>query len=1030
MSRSRMDAAGAPDPAANPTVLLEETKTLVSELYHPRGRTPAELKAIQERLQVIQKCPQGWQIADGLLGTEDTDMRFFGALTFTVKINQDWNELSEKDIQDLLTYLMDRFVALVNSGEKALVIRKLASSLIAIFLKPNTSWNRAICDLAASLSNRNQVPKEQYLPTDFEGAALPALNELQIVALLQFSTTMAEEAVKHGSQVRRSGDHPVADNIRDAFCLCDFVLRHILRQYVLGNPVDDVTIGIEALESYRAWLNVRANIRLREPVEASELSSPMENLVQCLGIPGLSKTAAEILTELLGSGDKALAEWHLNVVLEYLVSDAGSAHVVALLDGDYEDEHMAFLELVLAYCSSRRVDLLCGALTPTHERLLAYLDTLFHGPGYPGAEDKVAPHLLEWWTEAADELQELSPADTENTKLEYARQNLAKAVFNCFGRLLYPSREQLDQWDSDDKSEFHSFRRDARDFLLAAYPTLGVELVQLFQQRAQSALESENWKNFEASIFCLDQLSEAVDGNDQAAQCLNSIFFDDKFAALCASNESHITLKARQTLVDMLGKYEIFFERTRELLPRVLTFLFASLNVPSCTSAASRSISSLCKSCRSALTSELPVFLNLFAEFHRHPVANVQNLERVVEGIAAVVQALDTDEAKVPYLNDLLSPFHAQAMAAREDARAGDVEAARTRGHLALSCIASIGRGLRADGDGIVDLESDRNSHDTQNTFWASHPCQQGIIQCLEVFLSDFPLDVTIIEGVCEVLKAGFTEKTGLYVFHPRTTATFLANIPLGITGAADVVMSTASAFLASHKAHPEEIREEAGLLIIHVYHAFRFMLENPQQRDPEIANSGIGFLVRLLPKYYHILFSLTSPPPAETVPDNQAGPQPPVLSTILDFTLTALQGPEPLPLRSATQFWVGTLSIPTTSEAVQQAIHEYLPKLCHVLITQVGGGCARSDLNHLSEVLKKIIFKYQGAAQPHLAAALAALRTKEVPQLTTEQQQEAAKEQERFLAMVFGARGSAATNQIVRQFWVKCRGAGFEYTE
>jgi hypothetical protein len=775
---------------------------------------------------------------------------------------------------------------------------------------------------------------------------------------------------------------------------------------------------------------------LRDPIEAPELSSPMENLVQCLGIPGLSKAAAEILTDMLNSGDKTLTDFHLNVVLEYMISETGGAHVAALLDGDYEDEHMAFMELLLAYCSARRVEILCGVLGPTHDRLLAYLDTLFHGPGYPGAEDKVSPYLLEWWTEAADELQELTPEDTEEARLDIARRNLATAVLSCFGKVLYPSREQLDQFEDDERSEFHSFRRDARDFLLAAYPILGVEMVQLFQQRTQSALESKNWKSFEASIFCLSQLSEAVDGNAVAAQYLNNIFFDEKFAALCVEQNAQMTLKARQTLVDMLGKYEIFFERNRELLANVLTFLFTSLNIIGCTHTASRSISSLCKSSRTALTSELPVFVKLFTDFHRSPVVHVQSLERVVEGIAAIIQALNTDEAKVLYLNELLTPFHKQAMAALEDARAGDVENALNRGHLALSCVASIGRGLRADGDGVVDVESDQDSSPVDNTFWAEH--QQGIVECLQRFVSGFPLDVVIIEDVCEILKAGFTEKTGLYVFDPHTTTTLLASIPLGITGAADMVMSTASAFLASHKAHPDEIREEAGLLIIHVYYAFRFMLENPQQEDPEIGNSGIGFLTRLLPKYHHILFSLTSSPPTSPLAaSHQTGSQPPVLSTILDFTLNALRGSDPLPLRSASQFWVAVLNLPaTTSEPVQQAIHGYLPQLCHILIAQIGGGCARSDLNHLAEVLKKIVFKYQGLAQPHLAAALASLTTAQdvISQLSiTDQQQprpsEAmSKEKERFLAMVLGARGSAATNQLVRNFWVKCRGSGFEY--
>ena len=61
---------------------------LVKSLYVPG--TPKRIGNIQETLQRLQRSPEGWQIADALLGSDDDKVRFFGALTFTVKINQDW----------------------------------------------------------------------------------------------------------------------------------------------------------------------------------------------------------------------------------------------------------------------------------------------------------------------------------------------------------------------------------------------------------------------------------------------------------------------------------------------------------------------------------------------------------------------------------------------------------------------------------------------------------------------------------------------------------------------------------------------------------------------------------------------------------------------------------------------------------------------------------------------------------------------------------------------------------------------------
>lgn len=61
---------------------------LVLQLYQPAS--PYEISQTERTLQELQRANSGWLMADALLGSEDTSVRFFGALTFTVKINCDW----------------------------------------------------------------------------------------------------------------------------------------------------------------------------------------------------------------------------------------------------------------------------------------------------------------------------------------------------------------------------------------------------------------------------------------------------------------------------------------------------------------------------------------------------------------------------------------------------------------------------------------------------------------------------------------------------------------------------------------------------------------------------------------------------------------------------------------------------------------------------------------------------------------------------------------------------------------------------
>lgn len=93
-------------------ISLAEVEDLIRRLY-----TGVDVSHVQSVLQTFQRSQQGWLLADELLQNQDSHVRFFGALTFTVKINNDWSTLSSQDANDLLDRLLSRLIQLVNAND-------------------------------------------------------------------------------------------------------------------------------------------------------------------------------------------------------------------------------------------------------------------------------------------------------------------------------------------------------------------------------------------------------------------------------------------------------------------------------------------------------------------------------------------------------------------------------------------------------------------------------------------------------------------------------------------------------------------------------------------------------------------------------------------------------------------------------------------------------------------------------------------------------------------------------------------------
>ncbi|OAX80377.1 hypothetical protein ACJ72_05289, partial [Emergomyces africanus] len=893
--------AGIPPAQRETQALLDEARQLIHALNAPGNAGIA--KSIQERLQALQKSEVGWTIADGLLASDDTNARFFGALTLTVKIHQDWEHLGEAKTKDLLVHLINIFILMVSRDEAAVSMRKFMSTLTTFFFKPGAPWTHCIRHVTMSVASGKYLSEDQCEQERFQKIALPSLSYERMLPLLSFSTTLAEEALRYALNEDLRGR--LGPNFRDALFLVEFVLEQVtlFNRDVNQLPIEEQLnkLAIEAMKSLNAWLIAIRGDRISLSDLPKAVAAPLNYSVQLLAISDLAEMAMELLTEVLNSHAKLLGIEHLTSILHFLSGNFGEKYALALLNGNYDEDSMRFLDLLLRYATAEQIQLFTGELNDQKQRILFLLHTLFRGPGFVEVDDKGSSLLLEYWTEAADDMSDYIMQDYimqggVEISPDRVKEEFARVISDCYDKLRYPDPSVLKEWDDDDLRNFNGFRRDFADFLLATYPLLGFELIEKLVELTTSSMNSQIWDSFEVAIFCLGFLADSVAENPKVDKLLHTIFHSEIFDAICF-NRISIPVKPRQTLSDMIARYTAYFERNHDLLPRVLNFLFNSLDAQSCDQAASKSISFLCQNCRQALPMYVDDFINKVDQLRSNSSVNVTTLERVFEGIAAVVQATTPNAAQAACLIKLLGPLHQLAEQARMEAQSNYHDEALEKGIKVMRCAASIGKGFRAPDDAVIDLDSEGASP-SANNFWTSDELgrtpQAHLIQILDTLIGTFPTDGDIIEATCDVLKAGYTEHMpGPYVLPSQVTIRFIkaANVT---SPRFPTIMGTASAFLASHSANPSAVQNEATELIIHVYDLMNFMNAQPDQYDPEVAHSCIDFLNLMLPKYKTALFNLIHPP----IPQHSA-----VIPTILTFTLAVLKRPDPLPLRSASAF-------------------------------------------------------------------------------------------------------------------------------
>jgi hypothetical protein len=586
--------------------------------------------------------------------------------------------------------------------------------------------------------------------------------------------------------------------------------------------------------------------------------------------------------------------------------------------------------------------------------LLKYTETV-------GVDDDVAPVVLDFWSgfvsAIAEESFEYTEAESLPPWMDAAKSNVFQAVSELAQKIIYPPSSETKSWDSDTKKTFKVFRVDVRDIIMEAYESLRDVMTEQFIGFTLRALETCNWLELETGMFCLISIADAFTERDD--ERLSRLFTQPLFSAM--SGNADIPAMTRRSAVELVAALNQFFLRNPGFLPQVLPFLLKALAQPALAHNAAKSFAALCSECRKSLTGELDSFFQMYQEFLTYPTAEEFTKSKVLEGIAAIVQSLDTEEKQLVGVRQLFLYIAQDAMNAikvtKED---NDPELGQVLALTTLKCLSSVGRALQALDEEVVDLEADSETESSR--FWSEGPgkeIQNQVINMISYLTQIFPANDEIIESACNVLRTGFKESIpGPFVLPPSAAVDIITKTTLQ-TPRLPFVLETACCWLSSHKhKRPSDFIVQAQRLLQHVLGTMQ-ALQHPRN-DPEIAVGCIELIQQFVNTDMRLL--------TQEHPD--------VLQGMFSFSIESIKSPEVLPKRASAKLWKDIFESTGNShgqhqDTSQAIVNHFGYAVTHALVTNICGEVDASSLEHVVAPLRALI-RSDKNARAYLTSSLA----------------------------------------------------------
>ncbi|KAL3959054.1 hypothetical protein ACCO45_007216 [Purpureocillium lilacinum] len=779
----------------------------------------------------------------------------------------------------------------------------------------------------------------------------------------------------------------------------------------------------DAVKCLQSWATFAQRASPGHGNIAASLRPLFEAVISSLSNTSLFDASAELIVDVLSNYPSLMTNTQYEYLATLFTAPWAQERYEKLLQGDFDFDSVQFGHLLLGFGEAKAEALIQGS-DGNGQHLLSLLCGLLTAVGYPVAEDRIFVPAVEFWSTFAETMADYIHLDGHETSSPWAASAMAQlleAVSRAWQKITYPPSEEYSQWDSVDRIGFNDARKDVIDFLQSAYTLAGPQLVATFADLTLSALSRSAWLPLEAAAFCLGGLADCGRDDVRFDAALTPVFASPLFSVPSGQQPRGVHPRSRQTCLSLIEQYNEYFERNVEFLAPALRLLFTLLSEQSMAASASKSILRLCSSCRHHLYSETEGFLDEYAGLIDGRQLDCISSEKVLGAIASVAQAIPDSCQRYRACARLLEfifrdvyrsrHFDASSAAGQNPCQGlrcfdstSDEHPSLHLGLRALRSLVSIGKGFQSPSDSSIDVDS--TGRQLQVSSDGLEMLHAQIMRILQEMEGAFGQSSEMIELISSVLRSGFSEnEPGPFVLQPDMVTRFLTSHTASTT-TVGVFVSTACSFVSSLQSHEVPSREAIfSTLLIWDIGLLRQLSE--PENDPELSQNGIEFASRLLSKSPVTVLSLQPSDATEF---------------LFLFTLRVLDGKEPLPKRCSCRFLV-YLCEPhrqrRTAAGHQGLYGDPRATLGPESGQEFRGNASRSELDKLSEPLKKLVSRHAGAKD----WLQTALNDGSFPSSKVSAEQKSA-----FVKKVISLRGARATNQVVRDFWLSARGSNFAY--
>jgi hypothetical protein len=908
------------------------------------------------------------------------------------------------------------------------VLQKLATTLATLYQRLGSEWRSPVRHVFASLVRRQYVPPDQ-VPTMAE--LLPVASECtpkQSASILRFSMTLAEDISSRvpGSTTQQQLSTGASDVLELIGHLLGIFWPGLTGPGVSeegsgGGPLTLAQLAFEALPHWTGLLRLSEAHTSKEQAQIANKQAVACTMMALRGleVPSMSTVALNALVMIQTLSPRLLVKADSSFPRSLATSAISQHWVTALLQGDSTPEALGFVDLVEAIMLQVDTTSTDYIHSGQYVEVMDLLITLMKCDGAAGVDDDVSQRILETIGTIVEGHTDWDP-DTEAER--YLAHFVGQVCETCLEKVKLPAEEMnlaTRTWDKDDRARFQDFRYDVQDFLQSGFGLVGPPLLEAIARRATSAAD---WRDFEGSLYCLVAFTDImIEEREQYDSLIESILSGAHFQAVVHSQS--VPDVARKTCIKFISEMTAYL-KTHPKLMEILNFLFSSLHLPASAAIASRAIYTLCDSQRSALTGALPGFLASLST-----ISDLRGMERhrIFGAVAALIQSTKDADGQLQPLLTVLGLLSQDVQ--QNDAMTSEDESFLEQNTDQIQTLAAIGRGLRAPTTTPIDLEDTKqNGAHAKNYFWLSGPgaiVQQRTIEIYRRIVARVGGHATseFVEACCNFVRSGFTEShPSPFKFSSETSVDLITSHISTSSPNIDVVMVSAASLLAA--ASREEFRQQFPRLLQPILAGMQQLLDGPD-RDQEIRNSSypsasLDFMSRSFPSWGVELLKLDEAQQA--------------LAICFDLALLVIAEPDTLPRRAAAHFFgayvelskPGKLSPEDKGYNNMMALStQYQPRVLASILRLVGGECARSELDVLAEQIRRYAHN-----QPMLFKTIGREAIKNESQVLGEGALQATtlEQRERFIAQVDGLRGARKTTDVVKDFWMACRGVDYGY--